>query len=222
MKAEINFYQKSLRPKRDLMPLLGVIILWLIALLIMIIFWLGFAVDILYQNSVLKKQQQHLAAQQAVLNLSKNELAKKQDKSKLVAEFKRLQAEVSHKQLFFDYLTTTERLVAIDFSQVMQDLAQFHEANIWLTSIQLSDQQIILKGETQQPSALPVWLSQLKHSSFFTGKEFSVVEFKQNKQNSEFVVATEIDLTFFDKGQSAASQRRLVSLSRVAEAGNVN
>jgi len=45
MKNRINFYQKSLRPRRDLLPLQGVLALWGIALFVIAISWGGFALS---------------------------------------------------------------------------------------------------------------------------------------------------------------------------------
>ena len=50
----------------------------------------------------------------------------------------------------------------------------------------------MLKGRTQQVKFLPIWLANLKQSSFFKGKEFSVLELSSSDGVSEFNVATEL------------------------------
>ncbi|WP_240916827.1 PilN domain-containing protein [Pseudoalteromonas sp. Z1A8] len=196
MKTRINFYQKSLRVRRDPVPLSGMITLWLGALLIIAITWAFYSYKAYSSELDLEQNRQYLKQGKAQLEVVKQQLAEKQKKTLFINELKTLQQEVLHKQQIFSYLEQSSNQSATDYAQVMQDLAKYHEPNIWLTHIKFVGQSVTLQGQVSQSKSLPMWFNNLKQSPFFIDKEFSVLELSTKDGLSEFNVAT--DLT--DKG----------------------
>ncbi|WP_231615109.1 PilN domain-containing protein [Pseudoalteromonas sp. SWN166] len=196
MKTRINFYQKSLRVRRDPVPLSGMITLWLGALLIIAITWAFYSYKAYSSELDLEQNRQYLKQGKAQLEVVKQQLAEKQKKTLFINELKTLQQEVLHKQQIFSYLEQSSNQSATDYAQVMQDLAKYHEPNIWLTHIKFVGQSVTLQGQVSQSKFLPMWFNNLKQSPFFIDKEFSVLELSTKDGLSEFNVAT--DLT--DKG----------------------
>ncbi|WP_231616499.1 PilN domain-containing protein [Pseudoalteromonas sp. SWN29] len=196
MKTRINFYQKTLRVRRDPVPLSGMITLWLGALLIIAITWAFYSYKAYSSELDLEQNRQYLKQGKAQLEVVKQQLAEKQNKTLFINELKALQQEVLHKQQIFSYLEQSSDQSATDYAQVMQDLAKYHEPSIWLTHIKFVGQSVTLQGQTSQSKFLPMWFNNLKQSSFFIDKEFSVLELSTKDGLSEFNVAT--DLT--DKG----------------------
>ncbi|WP_240920910.1 PilN domain-containing protein [Pseudoalteromonas sp. Z9A5] len=192
MKTRINFYQKSLRVRRDPVPLQGMLTLWIGALLIVAITWAFYAYKEHANNLNLQQSEVQLKKAKAQLQIAKQQLAEKQNKTLLVNELKTLRQEIQHKQQFFNYLEKSSAQSITDYADVMKDLAQYHEPNIWLTEIKFVGQKVILQGQTLQSKFLPIWFNNLKQSPFFADKEFSVLELSTLDGISEFNVATDL------------------------------
>jgi len=192
MKTRINFYQKTLRVRRDPVPLSGMITLWLGALLIIAITWAFYSYKAYSSELDLEQNRQYLKQGKAQLEVVKQQLAEKQNKTLFINELKTLQQEVLHKQQIFSYLEQSSDQSATDYAQVMQDLAKYHEPSIWLTHIKFVGQSVTLQGQTSQSKSLPIWFDNLKLSSFFINKEFSVLELSKRDGVSKFNVATDL------------------------------
>ena len=192
MKTRINFYQKAIRVRRDPVPFKGMLLLWLGTLLVVALTWLFYLYEEHNSQQLLTQSQAYLKQTQQQLNVVKQRLADKQNKSHLIDELKVLQQDILHKQQVFDYLENTSMHTKTDYADVMRDLAAYHEPQIWLDQIKFEGQKVMLKGRTQQAKFLPIWLANLKQSSFFKGKEFSVLELSSSDGVSEFNVATEL------------------------------
>ena len=192
MKTRINFYQKTLRVRRDPVPLSGMITLWLGALLIIAITWAFYSYKAYSSELDLEQNRQYLKQGKAQLEVVKQQLAEKQNKTIFINELKTLQQEVLHKQQIFSYLEQSSDQSATDYAQVMQDLAKYHEPNIWLTHIKFVGQSVTFQGQTSQSKFLPMWFNNLKQSLFFIDKEFSVLELSTKDGLSEFNVATDL------------------------------
>ncbi|WP_338362656.1 PilN domain-containing protein [uncultured Pseudoalteromonas sp.] len=195
MKTRINFYQKAIRVRRDPVPFKGMLLLWLATLFVVALTWLFYLYEERTSQQLLTQSQAYLKHTQQQLSVVKQQLADKQNKSHLIDELKVLQQEILHKQQVFDYLEHTSMHTKTDYADVMRDLAMYHEPQIWLAQIKLDGQKIILKGYTQQANFLPTWLTNLKQSSFFKGKEFSVLALSNHDGISEFKVATQLSVS---------------------------
>ena len=192
MKTRINFYQKTLRVRRDPVPLSGMITLWLGALLIIAITWAFYSYKTYSSELDLEQKKEYLKQGKAQLEVVKQQLAEKQNKTIFINELKTLQQEVLHKQQIFTYLELSTDQSTTDYAQVMQDLAKYHEPNIWLTHIKFAGKSVTLQGQVSQSKFLPIWFSNLKQSSFFIDKEFSVLELSTQDGVSKFNVATDL------------------------------
>ena len=192
MKAKINFYQESLWIKHDPMPLNTVAYLWFATFTFMAIVWSFYTYSAHTKHITLQQSEVQLKQAKVDLETATRALAKKQNKTKLVNELKSLQLELQHKLQIFGHLKRTSAESITDYSDVMNDLALYHEPNIWLTDIKFVGQKVILRGQTLQSKYLPIWFNNLKQSAFFANKEFSVLELTTKDQVSEFNVATDL------------------------------
>ncbi|QCU76022.1 PilN domain-containing protein [Pseudoalteromonas sp. LC2018020214] len=168
------------------------ITLWLGALLIIAITWAFYSYKTYSNKLDLEQNKEYLKQGKAQLEVVKQQLAEKQNKALFINELKTLQQEVLHKQQIFTYLELSTDQSATDYAQVMQDLAKYHEPNIWLTHIKFAGKSVTLQGQVSQSKFLPIWFSNLKQSSFFIDKEFSVLELSTQGGVSKFNVATDL------------------------------
>ena len=78
----------------------------------------------------------------------------------------------------------------------MDDLANYHNQNLWLTRIDIDTQKIRLSGQTIAPSSIPQWLKKLQQSPFFQGKAFSSVKFDEVEDTDnvkQFLISTDFE-----------------------------
>jgi len=192
MKQRINLYLSELRPVKDPLSLNNIALSWVMVLVVC----LGYMGILMYVdkdlNQELTKVKRQLTQQTAQVNELQAALAVKQDKTFLSQQLNRLKKEYQHKKMMLEYISERNDENKISYADVMSDLAQFHHSDVWLTEFRFVNHEVELKGLTQSPSKLPYWFDGLKKSTFFSGKLFSVLEFKNIDENAqvEFRVAT--------------------------------
>jgi Tfp pilus assembly protein PilN len=124
-------------------------------------------------------------------------LEKKRDTQSLQQQLEKVNAKIENRKRLLAYLDSGElSFDATKYGEVMDDLANFHNQNLWLTSIDIDTQTIRLSGQTLAPSSIPVWLKKLQQSPFFQGKSFSSVQFDEvdGKENvKQFLISTDFE-----------------------------
>lgn len=197
MKRTINLYQESLKPKKERLPFSSV--LWLngAALIVML-------VVVTALNFTLRAKQQTLSEKTRAIGQLNNEiktlsaaLEKKRDTQSLQQQLERVNAKIENRKRLLAYLESGElSFDATKYGEVMDDLANFHNQNLWLTSIDIDTQTIRLTGQTVAPSSIPVWLKNLQNSPFFQGKSFSSVQFDEvdgSENVKQFLISTNFE-----------------------------
>lgn len=197
MKRTINLYQDSLKPKKERLPFSSV--LWLngAALIVML-------VVVTALNFTLGAKQQKLSEKTRAIGQLNNEiktlsaaLEKKRDTQSLQQQLERVSAKIENRKRLLAYLESGElSFDATKYGEVMDDLANFHNQNLWLTSIDIDTQTIRLTGQTVEPSSIPVWLKNLQNSPFFQGKSFSSVQFDEvdgSENVKQFLISTNFE-----------------------------
>ncbi len=197
MKRTINLYHPSLKPKKERLPLSKV--LWVngVALGVMLI-------AVVALNILLNAKQEKIEQQSALTRQINNEiktlnnaLEKKRDTKTLQQQLEQVNAKIENRKQLLAYLESGElSFDATKYGEVMDDLADYHNQNLWLTSINIDTQKIRLSGQTVAPSSIPIWLKKLQQSPFFQGKSFSSVKFDEvdGAENvKQFLISTDFE-----------------------------
>ena len=126
-----------------------------------------------------------------------NALEKKRDTKTLQQQLEQVNAKIQNRKQLLAYLESGElSFDATKYGEVMDDLADYHNQNLWLTSINIDTQKIRLSGQTIAPSSIPVWLKKLQQSPFFQGKSFSSVKFDEvdgDESVKQFLLSTDFE-----------------------------
>ena len=155
-------------------------------------------------NFTLGAKQQKLSEKTRAIGQLNNEiktlsaaLEKKRDTQSLQQQLERVNAKIENRKRLLAYLESGElSFDATKYGEVMDDLANFHNQNLWLTSIDIDTQTIRLTGQTVAPSSIPVWLKNLQNSPFFQGKSFSSVQFDEvdgSENVKQFLISTNFE-----------------------------
>lgn len=197
MKRTINLYHPSLQPQKERLPLAKV--LWVngVAFALML-------TAVVLLNVILSGKQETLKHQTAAVSQINDEikaltaaLEKKRDTKNLQQQLARVNTKIEHRKQLLAYLESGElSFDATKYGEVMDDLANYHNQNLWLTRIDIDTQKIRLSGQTIAPSSIPQWLKKLQQSPFFQGKAFSSVKFDEVEDTDnvkQFLISTDFE-----------------------------
>jgi len=197
MKRTINLYQASLKPQKDRLPLSKV--LWMngTAFVVMVIAVSLLSVMVNAKKQQVAKQSNAISQINKEIEVLRTALEKKRDTQSLQEQLARVNEKIENRKQLLAYLESGElSFDATKYGAVMDDLANFHNQNLWLTSINIDTQKIRLSGQTLKPSSIPVWLKELQKSPFFQGKSFSSVKFDEvdgNEDVKAFLISTDFE-----------------------------
>ncbi|MBE0364898.1 hypothetical protein PULV_a3185 [Pseudoalteromonas ulvae UL12] len=189
MKNRINLYTPELRPQKDPLSLVKLLVISGVVFSVMLVVSSIITTQVAQLKKALITEQYVAEQQQSSLNQLQAELEQKQNKSKLAQELKLIENEITHKKLMFDFISSRSEADAVYFANVMTDLARFHDNRIWLTEFKINPDNVTLAGMAENASVLPHWLDNLKQSDFFSGQSFSVMEFEQKNNTVMFTLA---------------------------------
>lgn len=197
MKRTINLYHPSLKPSKERLPLSTVLLVNGAVIAILIAFTVVFDIFIESKKQLANNAAAEITQIKRDIDELNETLEKKRNTQSLQQELDDLRLKIENRSQLLNYMQSSELSHnATQYQQVMDDLANFHHTNIWLTSIVIENDSLRLIGNTTQPSAIPLWLQQLQESSFFRGKTFSEVTFKNYKDNEDvktFTLSTNFD-----------------------------
>lgn len=197
MKRTINLYHPSLKPKKERLPLSKV--LWVNGLAFSVMLVTVVALNVFLNMTEEKIQQQTALINQinGEINVLNDALEKKRDTKMLQQQLEQVNAKIQNRKQLLAYLESGElSFDATKYGEVMDDLADYHNQNLWLTSINIDTQKIRLSGQTVAPSSIPVWLKNLQQSPFFQGKSFSSVKFDEvdgDESVKQFLLSTDFE-----------------------------
>lgn len=193
MKTSINFYVDDLKPKKYFLTLTNTAILTSIALLMMLV-WLG---TLLVNNHELENKNSQLTVQLDGLQLQLNNYQEALVNHNNQAAFKRerdtLIQTIDGKKTLLKIVTERTSDEAVDYYQVMKDLTEHHDHDLWLTQFTFNKNQVSFNGYALQSKAVTNWLSYLQATTTFSGREFSLLEIRAHDENVvEFKTATTV------------------------------
>ncbi|MEC8489576.1 MAG: PilN domain-containing protein [Pseudomonadota bacterium] len=197
MKRTINLYQDSLKPKKERLPFSKVLLLNGAAIGVMLVVVIALNITLGAKQKKLNEKTNAISQLNSEIKTLSAALEKKRDTQSLQQQLEKVNAKIENRKRLLAYLDSGElSFDATKYGEVMDDLANFHNQNLWLTSIDIDTQTIRLSGQTLAPSSIPVWLKKLQQSPFFQGKSFSSVQFDEvdGKENvKQFLISTDFE-----------------------------
>ena len=193
MKRSINFYQDSLKPMHDPLPLALVVKIITVTCVFLVLVLLLLNWHLASTQQQLEQSQRQATMVQQNVDALNQQLRQHRDVSALEKELQHQQSKVDYRLQLVNYLNQGSSGEAINYSEFMTDLARYHHAQLWLTDLRVAAQHLQLQGQTTDPSAIAPWLSGLQQSPHFAGREFSVLEFAKQAELRNFKVSTQLE-----------------------------
>lgn len=191
MKIAINFYQESLKPSVEYLTLKNVSIVSVIVLLVMLS-WAG----TLYIKNIntlanTKKVTGELAIVEQTLANFQQALVKHNDSATYSSQKTKLERELQVKSYLLNQIMLKDSESGVNYYQVMKDLTEHHDHNIWLTDFVFNENDVFFNGFAMQSNAVTRWLSFLQSTQSFQGREFSQLSIvAQDEEVLSFQAAT--------------------------------
>lgn len=185
MKRTVNLYHASLKPQKEALSLARVAGVNGAVLAILVGVMIGFSLYEASQEKTLGSLRAEITSKQDAVSTLTAQLAAKRDTASLAQRLASTEEELANKQALVSYLNQGElSFDATRYGQLMDDLATYHNDELWLTHIAVTNDDIRLSGETLAPSSIPNWLKSLQRASFFKGKTFSIVQLDEVKEGN--------------------------------------
>ena len=190
MKSSLNLYQAQFRPHFVWMTLshLSAICLVLVALLVLVSGFLQ--QENANVDTQLKKAQTTLNQQQAILDEMSTALAQRTEDPELIATLTSLSSNIQGKEALLARLDELGQQQSNSFSNMLTSLAKIDANNLWLTRIQVVDNDLNMQGVIASPNALPLWIRSLSDTEYFANRTFREAHISRDKQQLVFSLAT--------------------------------
>lgn len=188
MKYRVNLFPQELKPRLELVTFGFTLVVWLLCIIFvgLVTYFYQSSYSEIQQNTR-KVQQQH-NSQKSLLDTLTAARDKRVQDPKLLAQVDKLQGELRAKQLLLNELQGREQLKNQGFSLLMKDLAEQHIQEIWLTRININERLIRVEGGSVDSSKVPFWVSRLKNTEYFEGRDFAGARMYRNDADELFFV----------------------------------
>lgn len=192
-KYSINLLQPELFPKKALLTLSRVVMVWCLVLFVMI----GWAVVTHFTQESLKTkltvlQQENSQQTKQLETLTAQLVARKVD-SQLTDRLATIKLLMNNKQALHEKLTNPSITYVAGFAAAMDELAQLHHQDIRLETININNDNMTFSGLALTPEAVPAWLAGFENSLLLSGKSFSHFKLSENEQHmTEFMVSSKV------------------------------
>ncbi len=179
----INFYQDHLKPKKELMTLSTIAVVWGAVAVIMLSLFAMFE----YQNMQVTQQLKMANQENAQLSSKVGELKKKKEKhlpsADKVAAVERLKKEIEYQKVSLAAVGQYDSSQQAGYSGVMDALSTLARRDISLSSIDISGETFDVKGFARDPDVIPNWIAQFKNEVSLTGRNFEQLTIGRDEKN---------------------------------------
>lgn len=179
----INFYQQQLKPKKELLTLNSIVSVWgAVAAIMLLVF-------ALFQFQVMELNQQVMTANQlnSQLSTQADELKQKQAKhvpsAEKLAAVERLKKDIASKQASLEAISQFDAEQQVGYSGVMDSLAQLARSDISLSSIDINNSALDVKGYARDANVVPSWIAQFKQQISLMGRSFEQLSIGRDEQD---------------------------------------
>lgn len=184
MRQQINFYRDSFRPKRDLLRLDNMLLVWLAGLVISVVLYV-FEQDRLdrvkFRQAQAQAQQDRLQNQLVDLQ---NSFSDRGDLSQLTQTLNDLKQRHGTLEAVLTQLGLRTAGMEEGIAGIMTSLSQLKMKATWLTEISIYHGQLSVMGQTRDPKQVPILIKQLEQLEGLTDKRFARLQMVVDQESS--------------------------------------
>tara|TARA_Y100001947_G_scaffold138295_1_gene127815 strand:- start:3264 stop:3875 length:612 start_codon:yes stop_codon:yes gene_type:complete len=186
MKNRINFYSAEFAPRLDLLSLTSVLLAWGATLSVLLLIWAGVAWYGASKRTELAEVQDQQQQLSASVNNLKTTLEQRKPDAGLTRTLEQRQQELANRELLVRELSQREQIKQQGFAGMLDSLAQKNSQDIWLDTIEVSENMMVLQGQLSTPQAMPKWLQRLGRTTAFSGRTFDSTRLYRDNEQLRF------------------------------------
>lgn len=186
MKNRINFYSAEFAPRLDLLSLTSVLLAWGATLTVLLLIWAGVAWYGASKRTELAEVQDQQQQLSASVNNLKTTLEQRKPDAGLTRTLEQRQQELANRELLVRELSQREQIKQQGFAGMLDSLAQKDSQDIWLDTIEVSENMMVLQGQLSTPQAMPKWLQRLGLTTAFSGRTFDSTRLYRDDEQLRF------------------------------------
>lgn len=176
MSQNINLYDPALRLRRDLLGFEAVAVALGAALLVVVI-GAGLAKRSLSSvEPIAAALNDELEAQHAAMQAAATQAATRRPDATLLAEVARAQQTLLQRRSALQNIGAGGIGTEGGFSGRLEALARQSVEGLWLTSLMLRQDDVLLRGRATQPALIPLYVQRLEHEASLQGRIFKALE----------------------------------------------
>ncbi|RKF21381.1 hypothetical protein DBZ36_01645 [Alginatibacterium sediminis] len=196
MKTRINLYLDEFKPKTQPVSLGQTVLLWVLLLVVLVsMTWLNsLETKSLDQQTLLVRE--NLANEQGIQKELQVQVAKRRIDPDLELQVEQLSADLALKQELSKRLSGNS-FANGGFSELMQELADIDEPQLWLNAIDIRGQALQLRGLTLSADIVPRWIGRFSQHPSLGNKSFHSMLIERDQEQTDllhFQLSSELEL----------------------------
>lgn len=190
MKHTINLLPAALKPQLELLTIYTVMVC--MALSAVMMFGVSSYMDHDKRQLVIEMDtlRGEINRKTSVLNVINAELENRVEDPSLIRTSQMQATMLKQKKRLVAELQARDSMLKHNFADLLEALALKHSSELWLTSIKVVGDDMLLTGQAASPSALPQWVTQLSSTEYFAGREFNSAKLVRQQELLVFELQT--------------------------------
>ena len=172
MNSRINLYRDEFKPQFIWLSATNAMALSVLTLLLMGGTYFGIWQSQQTRAQELTQIQSDIALKDRQLVELTKELTDRQKNPVLLAKLDTQKFRLSTAKDLADKLSNLSKFQEKPFSTALTSLAEVNNSSVWLKSFKISEANIEIQGNINEPAALPSWLKSIGKTSFFNSRDF--------------------------------------------------
>lgn len=190
MKQQVNFYTEEFKPKKELLTLDNMLVVWIAGVVLILALY-----NLEYNKTQTSKKNLEMTEareqhQQSQLNSLQATFSKRGDSLVLEKTHQEMQVSLSQRNYVIAQLSQRADGMQKGIAGLMENLALITVDGLWLTNISVNQGQLSVSGITNNAEKVPQLIQKLQNISSLKDKRFSRLEIKTMEDNVNLLTFT--------------------------------
>ncbi len=181
MKQQVNFYTDEFKPKRDLLSLSNMLVVWIAGIVITLVLYSFESEKTELAKKGWQTAQQREQHQKRQFTSLQQSFASRGDAVVLEKTKQDLQTKLQLRNFVLEQLGLRIEGMSKGVAGLMESLSYIIFDDLWLTDIQINGGQLSVSGMTSDAERVPQLIQQLQSMNTLQDKRFSRLEVKSHE-----------------------------------------
>ncbi|MFT5521056.1 MAG: Tfp pilus assembly protein PilN [Enterobacterales bacterium] len=190
MKQQVDFYTEEFKPKKELLTLDNMLVVWIAGIVIVLALY-----NLEYKKTQISTKNLEMSEareqhQKNQLNSLQANFSERGDSLVLEKTFQDMKASLDQRNYVLSQLSQRADGMRNGIAGLMENLALITVDGLWLTNISVNQGQLSVQGITNDAEKVPQLIQKLQEISSLKDKRFSRLEIKTMEDNPRLLTFT--------------------------------